>query len=63
MTNKSGSHEEKNHGKMADEKNKMQRKSSSRSDSTRDEEGSKMPRTNYNSDMKAGGKNFRYHVN
>jgi hypothetical protein len=57
MVNKSKSHEIKNQGKVADEKDKARRKTTSRSESMRDDKGSKMPRTNQHSDMKSGSKN------
>jgi len=56
--NKSKSHETKNHGKAADEKDKMKRTSTSRSDSMRDNKGSNMTRTDHNKDMKSGGKKY-----
>jgi len=58
MVNKSKSHETKNHGKTADEKDKMKRTSNSRSESMKDNKGSHMTRTDHNKDMKGGGKNM-----
>lgn len=55
--NKSKSHETKNHVKAADEKDKMKRTSTNRSESMKDNKGSNMTRTDHNKDMKSGGKN------
>jgi hypothetical protein len=57
MVNKSKSHEAKNRGKTADEKGRMKRTSNSRNESMKDNKGSNMTRTDYNKDMKDGGKN------
>lgn len=55
--NKSKSHETKSHGKTADEKDRMKRTSTSRSEAMRNNKGSNMTRTDDNKDMKSGGKN------